>query len=111
MSFDITPSAVDADVLEERMKYLDNLEAQLSASVQWKECSSPAEYRRMRREGLNGFQVPVSNPMARTITITGREGHSIELRIIGPESGVNKGVWLHFHAGEVSNGTIQFNND
>lgn len=100
MSFEISPSAIDPEKLKDRTAYLDILEAQYSGTIQWNECQSPAAYRDMRREGLNGFPAPVRNPNAKPLSIRGRDGHEIELRIISPECQQSKGIWLHFHAGE-----------
>jgi acetyl esterase len=100
MSLEVTPRAVDPENLKERLAYLDVLEDQLAGNIQWNECESPAAYRKMRREGLNGFAAPVTNPEAKTLSIRGRDGHEIELRIISPENQPSKGIWLHFHAGE-----------
>ncbi|KAL3466974.1 carboxylesterase [Aspergillus heterothallicus] len=99
MSLNIQPAPVDPAVLKARLEFLDKYEAQLAGSLQWNQTESPAEYRRMRREGLNGFPKPVLNPKARTLSIDARDGHKIELRIIAPSSQPSKGVWLHFHAG------------
>jgi hypothetical protein len=99
MSLNIKPAPVDPAVLKARLEFLDKYEAQLAGSLQWNQTESPAEYRMMRREGLNGFLKPVSNPKARTLSIDARDGHKIELRIIAPSSQPSKGVWLHFYAG------------
>lgn len=100
MALDIRPHPVDDTTLKTRLDYLDKLEAQLSDSLQWNACESAAAYRKMRREGLNGFNAPLKNPKARTVNISGRDSQQIELRIIEPENQSTKGVWLHFHAGE-----------
>lgn len=100
MSLNVRPRPVETSILKARYEFLDKLEAQLAGSIQWQDCESPAAYRKMRREGLNGFPAPVLNPKARTVTISARDGHGIELRIITPTKQESKGVWLHFHAGE-----------
>jgi hypothetical protein len=100
MSLNVLPIPVDEATLQARHKTLDTLEAQLAGSVQWQECESAAAYRKMRREGLNGFQAPALNPNARTVNISGRDGYQIELRIIAPKDKPSRGVWLHFHAGK-----------
>ncbi|KAJ5639983.1 uncharacterized protein N7484_007845 [Penicillium longicatenatum] len=99
MSLNVLPIPVDEATLQARHKTLDTLEAQLAGSVQWQECESAAAYRKMRREGLNGFQAPALNPNARTVNVSGRDSYQIELRIIAPKDKPSRGVWLHFHAG------------
>ncbi|KAJ5433503.1 uncharacterized protein N7458_012659 [Penicillium daleae] len=99
MSLNVVPLPIDEANLKARLEFLDKFEAQLAGSVQWQECESPAAYRKMRREGLNGFTAPALNPKARLVNISGRDGYQIELRIIAPTEQSCKGVWLHFHAG------------
>jgi hypothetical protein len=99
MSLEITPHPIDAATRSARLDFLDKFEAQLAGQIQWQECESPEIYRKMRREGLNGFTAPVKNPNRRIVNIRGRDGHQIELRVIDPENQKAKGVWLHFHAG------------
>ncbi|KAL4802972.1 Alpha/Beta hydrolase protein [Aspergillus unguis] len=98
MTLNINPHPINEATRKARLDYLDKLEAQLSSSLQWTDCESAAEYRKMRREGLNGFTAPVTNPKARIVNISGRDGQQIELRVIEPDQ-PSKGVWLHFHAG------------
>jgi hypothetical protein len=100
MSLEIRPRGIDPATLRARLKFLDKFEAQLARQIQWQECESPEEYRKMRREGLNGFTAPVKNPKRRIVNLRGRDGQQIELRIIDPENQKAKGVWLHFHAGQ-----------
>lgn len=100
MSLNVLPRPIAQSSLKARKEFLDKFEAQLAGSSQWQECESPAAYRKMRREGLNGFQAPVLNPEARIVNIPARDGHQIGLRIIAPTEQPSKGVWLHFHAGE-----------
>lgn len=100
MSLEVEPRAIDPKRLKDRLDYLDDLEAKYADNIQWNECDTPTAYRRMRREGLNGFIAPVRNPKAKTFSIRGRDGHEIELRIISPEDQPSKGAWLHFHAGK-----------
>jgi hypothetical protein len=100
MSLNIKPAPVDPAVLKARLEFLDKFESELAGSLQWNQVESAAEYRRMRREGLNGFKKPVLNPKSRTLSIDARDGHKIELRVIAPSQGQSKGVWLHFHAGQ-----------
>ncbi|KAJ5717730.1 hypothetical protein N7488_003376 [Penicillium malachiteum] len=99
MTLNVLPRPIDEAKLKGRLEFLDNLEAKLATAVQWTECKSPAEYRKMRREGTNGFMAPVLNPTARLVNVAGRDGNQIELRIIAPTEKASRGVWLHFHAG------------
>lgn len=66
------------------------------------EFPTPQTYRDARRDGINGFKKPVANDDARLVTITGRDGESVEIRVISPTTQSSKGVWLHFHAGQHS---------
>jgi hypothetical protein len=100
MPLNVLPAPVDDATLKARLEHLEKFEIQLAGSIQWQECESAAEYRKMRREGLNGFTAPTLNPRARTANVTGRDGNEIELRIIAPEKQASRGVWLHFHAGK-----------
>lgn len=100
MVFDVLPAPVDIQTLQKRCEILDQLENRLASQPQWHECESAAEYRKMRREGHNGFIATVLNPNARITHASARDGHEIELRIIHPTQGQSKGVWLHFHAGK-----------
>ncbi|HWB51633.1 MAG TPA: alpha/beta hydrolase [Stellaceae bacterium] len=60
--------------------------------------TGPAAFRAMRRRGEGPFPAPVFSPRARTMTITGRDGNTIPLRIIAPQ-GQARGVYLHLHGG------------
>jgi acetyl esterase len=53
--------------------------------------------REARRQGRGPFPAPVLSPRARTVTITGRDGNEIPLRIIAPDQ--PRGVYLHIHGG------------
>lgn len=53
--------------------------------------------RAARRRGDGPFPAPVFSPRARTITIQGRDGHQVPLRIIAPDN--PRGVYLHIHGG------------
>ena len=50
-----------------------------------------------RRRGDGPFPVAVKSPRARTITITGKDGNEIPLRVIAPAN--PRGVYLHIHGG------------
>ena len=54
--------------------------------------------REARRRGDGPFPVAPKSPRARTITITGKDGTEIPLRVIAP-NGPSRGVYLHIHGG------------
>ena len=54
--------------------------------------------RAARRRGEGAFPAPVMSDRARTITIPGKDGYHIPLRIIAP-AGQPRGVYLHLHGG------------
>src|SRR6266436_8270534 len=53
--------------------------------------------RAARRRGEGPFPAPVMSSRARTITITGKAGNEILLRVIAPAQ--PRGVYLHLHGG------------
>jgi acetyl esterase len=53
--------------------------------------------RAMRRRGEGPFPAPVMSPRARTITITGKDGNEIPLRVIPAAN--PRGIYLHIHGG------------
>ena len=57
-----------------------------------------ASLRAARRRGEGPFPAPVLSPRARTITITGKYGNAISLRVIAPNS-QPRGIYLHIHGG------------
>ena len=54
-------------------------------------------FRAMRRRGEGPFPAPVMSSRARTLTIIGRSGNKIELRVIAPAR--PRGIYLHLHGG------------
>ena len=56
-----------------------------------------AAMRAARRRGDGPFPAPVMSPRARTITIAGKDGNPIPLRIIAPDR--PRGIYLHLHGG------------
>jgi acetyl esterase len=56
-----------------------------------------AEFRAARRRGDGPFPAPVFSPCARTMTITGKDGAEITLRVIAPAN--PRGIYLHIHGG------------
>lgn len=59
--------------------------------------TGPAASRAARRRGDGPFPAPVMSSRARTITITGKDGNEIPLRVIAPAS--PRGIYLHIHGG------------
>jgi acetyl esterase len=53
--------------------------------------------RAARRRGEGPFPAPVMSSRARTITITGKDGNKILLRVIAPAQ--SRGIYLHLHGG------------
>src|SRR6201982_3673773 len=53
--------------------------------------------RAARRRGEGPFPAPVMSKRARTITITGKDGNEILLRVIAPAQ--PRGIYLHLHGG------------
>jgi acetyl esterase len=54
--------------------------------------------RQMRRRGEGPFPAPVMSPRARTLSITGKDGNPIPLRVIAPAE-APRGIYLHIHGG------------
>src|SRR5271156_4179884 len=55
-------------------------------------------FRAARRRGEGPFPAPVISSRARTITIAGKDGNEIPLRVIAPET-APRGIYLHLHGG------------
>jgi hypothetical protein len=99
-SLNLTAAPVSATTVAARYELADKLEKVLANDKPWYEFETAEEYRRARREGLNGFKRPFLNESAKILNVTARDGHAVELRIISPSSSRSRGVWLHFHAGQ-----------
>lgn len=96
----VTVNKCDQATLAERKKINENLEKVTQSQTHWYDAPSAEEYRRWRREGLNGYPKPFRHPNARTYELQSQHGsHKIPLRVIPPTS-PPKGVYLHFHAGQ-----------
>ena len=54
-----------------------------------------AAARAARRRGDGPFPAPVMSSRARTLTITGKDGNEIALRVIAPSQ--PRGIYLHLH--------------
>ncbi|HEV2186868.1 MAG TPA: alpha/beta hydrolase [Stellaceae bacterium] len=59
--------------------------------------AGPAAFRAARRRGEGPFPAPVMSDRARTLTITGKDGNEIPLRVIAPAQ--PRGIYLHLHGG------------
>jgi acetyl esterase/lipase len=57
----------------------------------------PEAFRSARRRGEGPFPAPVMSVRARTITIIGKDGNVVPLRVIAPAS--PRGIYLHIHGG------------
>lgn len=86
------PEAVDPDTAALNASMI----ALLTPLPNWWNISA-AEAREARRRGDGPFPAPVMSPRARVITITGREGNAIPLRVIAPDQ--PRGIYLHIHGG------------
>src|SRR5215467_11557474 len=58
----------------------------------------PHASREARRRGEGPFPAPMFSDRARTITITGKDGNEIPLRVIAPPH-PPRGIYLHLHGG------------
>ena len=86
------PEAVDPDTAALNKAMIELLTPQPNWWI-----ISAAETREARRRGDGPFPAPVLSPRARTITITGRDGNTIPLRVIAPDQ--PRGIYLHCHGG------------
>ena len=85
---------------------IDHAQAQLNAQMIELLTGQPdwwvvgaAAARAARRRGDGPFPAPVMSPRARTITIAGKDGSAIALRVIAPAGGQPRGIYLHLHGG------------
>jgi len=97
---EIKPNPVSDEQLKARMALVDFLEKKTDSDIQWYQCATPEDYRKMRQEGTNGFPTPYRRPGASILEMQSRDsGRTIPLNIIPPTSGPSKAIYLHFHAG------------
>ncbi len=91
------PALFRADAIaEDTAKLNDTLVGLMTGLPEW--WNVGAEYtREARRQGRGPFPAAIKSPRARTITITGRDGNEIPLRVIAPDQPT--GVYLHIHGG------------
>lgn len=85
------------EVLAERAKAMLKVEDMCKSQVQWYQTKTVSDYRKLRAEGI-GFPKPWLYKEAKTVTISGRDGNEIPLRVV-QATPPTKGVLLHFHAG------------
>ncbi len=86
------PTAISADTA----KLNEQLVGLLTPLPEWWVVGAEVT-RDARRRGDGPFPVAVKSPRARTITITGKDGNEIPLRVIAPAN--PRGVYLHIHGG------------
>ena len=94
----IRTNPAPSELRAKRAEAMVKMEEMCRSQLQWYQTETVSEYRRLRAEGI-GFPKPSLFDGARTVTISGRDGHQIQLRIIQARPSTN-GVLLHFHAGE-----------
>jgi acetyl esterase len=85
-------SAIDAETAKLNAGMIQLLAGQPEWWITGAEAS-----RAMRRRGEGPFPAPVMSSRARPLTITGRNGNKIELRVIAPAR--PRGIYLHLHGG------------
>jgi len=87
----------DAAIAPETAKLNAQMIELLTGQPEWW-ITGPETFRAMRRRGEGPFPAPVMSSRARTITIAGKDGNAIPLRVIEPQ-GAARGVYLHLHGG------------
>jgi hypothetical protein len=93
----IRTNPASPEVLAKRAQAMKKVEDSCRSQVQWYQTETVSEYRRRRVEG-DGFPKPWLYEGARTVTILGRDGNEIQLRVIQANPSTKR-VLLHFHAG------------
>jgi dienelactone hydrolase len=83
-------------IAEDTAKLNDALVELMTGAPEWWNLG-PETVREARRQGRGPFPAPVLSPRARTVTIQGRTGNPIDLRVIAPAQ--IKGIYLHIHGG------------
>ena len=86
-------AAIDPDTAKLNAQIIDLLNGQLEWWI-----VGAAAMRAARRRGEGPFPAPVMSSWARTMTITGKDGNQIPLRVIEP-SQPPRGIYLHVHGG------------
>src|SRR5262249_20282613 len=85
-------AAIDAETAAANAQMIELLTGQPGWWI-----TGAAAARAARRRGEGPFPAPVMSSRARTITITGRDGNVIPLRVIAPAQ--PRGIYLHLHGG------------
>ena len=83
-------------IAPETAKLNEQMIALLTSQPEWW-IVGPEAFRSARRRGEGPFPAPVMSVRARTITITGKDGNVVPLRVIAPAS--PRGIYLHIHGG------------
>jgi acetyl esterase len=91
------PALFSADAIAPDTAKLNEQMIQLMTGLPEWWIMGPEAFRAARRRGEGTFPTPVMSSRARTITITGREGNEIPLRVIAPAN--PRGIYLHIHGG------------
>ena len=86
----------DSAIAPDTVKLNEQMIQLLTGQPEWWIIGAEAQ-RAARRRGEGPFPAPVMSPRARTITITGKDGNRIPLRVIAPAN--PRGIYLHIHGG------------
>ena len=86
----------DSAISPDTVKLNEQMIQLLTGQPEWWIIGAEAQ-RAARRRGEGPFPAPVMSPRARTITITGKDGNRIPLRVIAPAN--PRGIYLHIHGG------------
>ena len=86
----------DAAIDAETAKLNSDMIQMLTSEPEWWIVGAAA-MRAARRRGEGPFPAPVMSSRARTLTITGKDGNEIPLRVIAPPQ--PRGIYLHLHGG------------
>src|SRR5579864_3294128 len=87
-----TETAIDSETARLNAQMIELLTGQPEWWI-----AGPAAFRAARRRGEGPFPAPVMSNRARTLTITGKDGYEIPLRVIAPAQ--PRGIYLHLHGG------------
>ena len=87
---------VDAAIDAETAKLNSDMIQMLAGQPEWWIVGAAAA-RAARRRGEGPFPAPVFSDRARIVTITGKDGSEIPLRLIAPPQ--PRGIYLHLHGG------------
>jgi acetyl esterase/lipase len=85
-------AAIDPETAQQNAQMIELLEGQPEWWIVGAETT-----RAMRRRGEGPFPAPVMSARARSISITGKDGNVIPLRVIAPER--PRAIYLHLHGG------------